>query len=186
MLICHVKWKKNLLTNRSIPQKVSLLCAIVCEICKFVYVLELQLSVAIKLGEKKNFEKEAGPNPAGNPASSWPDCWPDCCAVLKKNWVSFGLESGQESGRIVTWQLRLPSLTDCFFTFLTCFGCKYLHFPSSFNRVPLRKREKLFNTLVSISTKILSFHRLILNPFRTSDSLEGVKLLVVLFSKGKP
>ena len=50
----------------------------------YVYVLEVRLSVAIKLGkEGKFFEKAEGPNPAGNPASSWPDC----CAVLKKKMV---------------------------------------------------------------------------------------------------
>ena len=56
-----------------------LLRIFVCEIRIHVYVLEVQLCVAVELGKEENFyEKTEGLNPAGNPASSWPDCWPDC------------------------------------------------------------------------------------------------------------
>ena len=72
-------------TNRFKNGKAFLLCAIMYEICMYVYVLELRLSMAFKLGkEEKFYENAEGPNPAENPAISWSDCWPDCGAVLKK------------------------------------------------------------------------------------------------------
>ena len=41
----------------------------VCEIRIHVYVLEVQLFVAVELGKEEKFcEKTEGPNPAGNPA----------------------------------------------------------------------------------------------------------------------
>ena len=95
-----------LFTNRFKNGKALLLCAIMYELCMYVYVLEVQLSVAIKLGKEEKFcENAEGPNPAGNPASSWPDCWPDCGAVLNKNVIGLCLIFGRESGRIVTGQL---------------------------------------------------------------------------------
>ena len=62
-------------------RKVSLIRVFVCEICIYVYVLEVRLSVAIKFGKEEKFcERIEGPNPAENPASSWPDC----CSFWKK------------------------------------------------------------------------------------------------------
>ena len=67
-------------TNRFKNGKAFLLCAIMYEICMYVYVLELRLSMAFKRNEEKFYENAEGPNPA----ISWSDCWPDCGAVLKK------------------------------------------------------------------------------------------------------
>ena len=88
--------------------------------------------------------------------------------IFKKNEFYLCLESGQESGRIVTWQLRQPLLTSCFPSYISCFGCKI----SSFLLPPCpvlwrEKQEKTLHFLVSIFVQILSFNWWIFKLLRT-------------------
>ena len=105
-------------------------------------------------------------------------------------WKKFGFASALYPARnpaglwrVTVGQQVWPTVS---FPFYTLLAKKYLHFASCLTELLREKERKALNFLRFNLCQNLEFHRLILNPFRTSDLLEGVKLLVELFLEGKP